>query len=235
MQTIVCGPSKERVIRTGLLFVMVVGFAAAYLWDGYRGYPRQNARELLRLLGLSDAGLPRIDPGLTSSAVAEAMQSVPVNGSVSALAERLGEPGAQHGDDLYFLGPGGWLKVQLRGGTIAAMTWIHGGKTESDQRWQRWIGYALCVVGVVVGIQLFRVSTARLILSDSGLQARSASGIPIEAVTALRVDPSSKSGCIDLDYSLDGKEHKLRLDPYVYRNLTALTSAICERRGFPHP
>ncbi len=53
MNNISSGSSAGRVIRAILLAVLVDGFAGAYLWDGYVGYARDNARALTGSLGLS--------------------------------------------------------------------------------------------------------------------------------------------------------------------------------------
>ena len=235
MQSIVSGTSTERVVRTLLLMLLIDGFTVAYLWDGYVGYARQNANELVRLHGLpSDAALP-INSTLTASEGLRLAQAVKTGDGLSAVTSVLGQPSLEHGGDAYFLGPGGWLKVPLTGGRDASAAWTNGSKTESDQQWQRWIGYALAGGGLVVGVRLALVLATRLTLSDGGLQIRGRALIPFDAIIALRSDPSGPAGCVEVEYSLKGRSARLRLDVYVFKRLPDIVAAICERKGFLNP
>lgn len=235
MQSIVSGTSTERVVRTLLLMLLIDGFTVAYLWDGYVSYARQNATELARLLGLPSDAVPPINTTLTASEGQRMAQQIKPGGELSAITSVLGRPSLEHDGDAYFLGAGGWLKVQMAGDRIASVAWTNGPKTEADQRWQRWIGYALAVGGIIAAIQLVLVLSARLTLSDSGLQIGGRALIPFEAITALRTDPAGRSGCVELEYSLDGKSQHMRLDQYVFKRLPDIVSAICERKGFTNP
>lgn len=235
MQCIVSGTSTERVVRTLLLMLLIDGFTIAYLWDGYVGYAQQNASELARLLGLpSDAPLP-INGSLTANEAQRLARDVKPGGELSTITSALGQPSLKHDSDAYFLGPGGWLKVQMTGDRIVSVAWSNGPKTESDQQWQRWIGYALAVGGLIVAVQLALVLTTRLSLTDEGLWLRRQRLIPFDAITALRADPGGRSGCVELEFSLDGSLQHMRLDQYVYKRLPEIVAAICERRGFPNP
>jgi len=235
MQTITSGTSLERVIRTLLLMVLIAGFAVAYLWDGYVGYARRNAEELVTLLGETPAVLPLANPLLTAAEGRRMSQAaIPGDGS-SAIPSVLGQPTLRRGNDAYFLGAGGWLKVQWTGDRIVGVAWTDGPKTESDQRWQRWIGYALAVGGLIVAVRVALVLATHLTLSDEGLQIRGQRLIPLDAITALRADPSGRAGCVEIEYSLAGRSQRLRLDVYVYKRLPEIVVAICERKGFLNP
>jgi len=232
MQSIVSGTSTERVVRTLLLMLLIDGFTVAYLWDGYIGYARQNGRELVRLLGLpADTATP-INPTLTAGEGQRLAQAVKAGDELSAVTAVLGQPSLEHGGDAYFLGPGGWLKVQLTGGRIASAAWTNGPKTESDQQWQRWIGYALAVVGLIVAVRLALVLATRLTLSDAGLQVGGRLLIPMDAITDLK---AARAGCVDLTYLQNSMSHSIRLDVYVYKQLPRIVAIICERKGFPNP
>ena len=235
MQAITSGTSLERVIRTLLLMVLIAGFAVAYLWDGYVGYARRNAEELVTLLGEMPASLPLANPLLTAAEGRRMSQAaIPGDGS-SAIPSVLGQPTLRRGNDAYFLGAGGWLKVQWTGDRIVGVAWTDGPKTESDQRWQRWIGYALAVGGLIVAVRVALVLATQLTLSDEGLQIRGQRLIPLDAITALRADPSGRAGCVEIEYSLAGRSQRLRLDVYVYKRLPEIVVAVCERKGFLNP
>lgn len=235
MQNIVSGTSTERVVRTLLLMLLLDGFTAAYLWDGYVGYAQQNAEEFVRLLGLHSSAAPPINSALTAGEAQRIAQDVKPGGELSAVTSVLGQPSLEHGGDAYFLGFGGWLKVLLAGNRIASVVWKDGPKTESDQQWQRWIGYALAVGGLIVAVRLALVLTTRLTLSDDGLWVRGRRLIPFEAITALRADPAGRSGCVELQYARLGRLNRLRLDAYAYKELSRIVAAICKRKGFPNP
>lgn len=232
MQKIVSGTSTERVVRTLLLMLFIDGFTVAYLWDGYIGYARQNANELVRLLGLPSDTVPSINTSLTVSVAQKVAQEVKAGNELSAIFSTLGQPSLEHGGDVYFLGPGGWLKVQLNGSRIAGVAWTNGPKTESDQQWQRWIGYALAVVGLIVAVRLALVSATRLTLSDAGLQVGGRLLIPMDAITDLK---SARAGCVDLAYLQNTTPRSIRLDGYVYKQLPKIVAMICERKGYSNP
>ena len=120
-------------------------------------------------------------------------------------------------------------------GRIEKVTWTDGPKTESDQQWQRWIGYALAIGGIIVAIRLVLVLSARLTLSDSGLQVGSRPLIPFDAISALQLAPAGGTACIELEYSLAGGSHRVRLDGYLYKRLPEIVASICERKGLPNP
>ncbi len=235
MQTIHSGTTTERLLRTLLLMVLVDGFTAAYLWDGYVGYARQNGRELVRLLGLPADTDPATLANLSAEEGRNIAATVKAGEELTAVTAKLGPPSLLHGNDAYFLGPGGWLKVQKSGERIAGAAWTDGPKTESDQKWQRWIGFALAGFGVLIMIRLVVVASARLVLSDAGLEVGGRPVIPFAAMSALRPDPAGRAACVELEYSLRGASHRVRLDGYVYKKLPEIVAAICERKGYANP
>jgi hypothetical protein len=228
------GPSVERVVRTALLMLLIDGFAVAYLWDGYAGYPRKNAKELLQLLGLSGQPLPPINPAVTAVYAKQIVQDVRPGELTSVVTSRLGEPGLRHAADLYYVGPGGWLKVAANAGRITSVAWTDGGQTESDQKWQRWIGYALCVASILVTIQMVRVVSTRLTLTPNGLQVGRRQPIPLSAITAVAGAATARNG-VEIHYIEAAAPNTLRLDPYLYKDLAPVVRAICEHRGFDSP
>jgi len=247
MQVIISGTTTERVVRTLLLMLLIDGFTVAYLWDGYVGYVRQNAHELVRLLGLPSDAAPPINSTLTASEAQRIVQTIKAGDELSALTTVLGKPSLEHGGDAYFLGPGGWLKVPAAdlplsraasnhsaGSRIASAAWTSGPKTESDQQWQRWIGYALAVGGLIVTLHLALVLVTRLTLLDDGLLLGKQL-ISLDTITALRADPAGRSGCMEIEYSVDGRLQRISLNRYVYKRLPEIVAAICERKGFANP
>jgi hypothetical protein len=235
MQVIISGTSTERAVRTILLMALVDCFTVAYLWDGYVGYARKNANEFVRLLGLPTEAAPPMHAQLTTAEGRRLAQQARSGDELSVITSVLGKPGLEHGGDAYFLGAGGWLKAKLAGGRIASVAWTDGPKTESDQQWQRWIGYALAVGGLIAAVRLALVLTTRLSLTDDGLWIGPRRLIPFDAITALPADPAGRLGCVELQYTRLGRLTRVRLDRYVYKRLPEITAKICERKGFPNP
>lgn len=235
MQSIVSGTSTERVVRTLLLMLLIDGFTVAYLWDGYVGYAKQNSEEFIRLLGLPIDAAPSTNASLTEGLAQRIALEVPPGSELSTVASIVGEPSLEHGGDAYYLGPGGWLKVQMTGSRVASIAWTNGPKSESDQQWQRWIGYGLAFGGLLAAVRFAMVIATRMTLSDEGLKVGNRSLIPFESMTVLRADPKGGTACVELEYSLDGKLHRARLDRYVFKRLPEIVASICEQKGFANP
>ncbi len=228
------GPSVERVVRTALLMLLIDGFAVAYLWDGYRGYARKNSHELLQLLGLADQPAPPIDSALTAAHAKQVTAETKPGEPTSNFTSKLGEPGLRHGDDAYYIGPGGWLRVASRDGRVVSIGWTNAGKTEADQKWQRWIGFALLAASALILVQLARVASSRLTLTDAGLQVGKRVSIPLAAITTVQPDPPGAPGCVDVRYVSDGGPTVLRLDPYIHRAIGPIVAELSRRRTLPH-
>jgi hypothetical protein len=235
MTPIISGTTVERLIRTLLFSVLVDVFAVLYFWDGYVGYQRQNAQEFAKLLGLPTDAAPPIHGELSSAAGRRLAAELKSGEELSKAAEHLGSPSVRQPDAAYYLGPGGWLKLSLRGDRVQEATWKKAGHTESDQQLQRWIGFVLLFVGVGATLQLARVLSTRATLSDSGLRIVGRPPIPFEAMTELRKPASGRVGIVELVYESNGRGGVVRLDDYVIKKLPAMVAAICERKGFSNP
>ena len=235
MQQIVSGTTRERMIRSSLGVIFVSGFAIAFLWDGFAGYPRDNARQLLSTLGLDSSERHTIDPKLTASEARKLVEEFVPGTDAAAVTDRLGPPIFEHGRDSYYLGPGGHLRARIEEGRVLNVEWTDGPHTETDLTYQRWIGYVLATVGLAFIFRFLRVVGTRVSLNDAGLKVGSRPRVPFDAMTALRADDSGKGGRIELSYSIDGRNGRVRLDDYVVKDFSAIVTAICERAGFPNP
>lgn len=235
MTPIISGTTVERIIRTLLFSVLVDVFAVLYLWDGYVGYQRQNARELAKLLGLPTDAAPPTQGELSTVEGRRLAAELKPGEELSKVAGHFGSPSVRLPDAAYFLGPGGWLKLGMRGDRVQEATWTSAGHTESDQQLQRWIGFVLLVVGVGATFQLARVLSTRATLSDAGLRIGGRPPIPFEAMTELRKPASGRVGIVELAYESDGRSGVVRLDDYVIKKLPAIVAAICERKGLSNP
>lgn len=235
MQPIRSGTTTERIVRTALLVVLTNGFGIAFLWDGYVGYARDNAEQLMGALGLDRGPFPAITPEVTSAEAQRVIQNISPGTDAVAVEALLGGPTLEHGDDMYYLGPGGHLRIRLDRGRVASVKWIDGIHPESELTHQRWIGYGLGVLGLLFLLHFIHVVTTRVTLTDEGLKIRGRPLIPFAAMDALQADRSGRSGRVELEYSLAGRRSLLMLDQYVVKHLPAIVAAICERKAFTNP
>jgi|CXWL01.1.fsa_nt_gi hypothetical protein len=231
MTPINSGTSIERIVRSLLLSLLVDVFAVMYLYDGYMGYSQKNAVQVATLLGLPASAAPAPNPQLTSERGRKLADTVRVGEPLDKLSTELGAPSIRQADAAYFLGPGGWLKVELDQDRVRTAKWFDGPHSESDQSIQRLIGYILVVVGFAATLNLARVIATRAQLTEAGFQVTGRPLVPFEAMTALR-SSSSTAGVNELDYTHNGQSATLRLDPYLYKHAAAISQAIAERKGF---
>ena len=223
--------STERIVRSLLLSLLVDVFAVMYLYDGYVGYPQKNAVQFASLFGRSAAEAPAPNPQITAERGRRLAESLRPGETLDKLSAELGPPTVRQDDAAYFLGPGGWLKVELDRDHVRAAKWFDGPYTESDQSIQRLIGYILVVVGFAATLNLGRVIATRAQLTEAGLQVTGRPLVPFESMTALR-SSSSAAGVSELDYTHNDQSATLRLDPYLYKNAAAISQAIGDRKGF---
>jgi len=235
MTPIVSGTTMERIVRALLLTVLVDVFAVLYLWDGYVGYQRRNALDFAKMLGMPAEAAPPIHRDLSSAEGRKLADSLKPGEELNKVAERLGLPSVRQPDAAYYLGPGGWLKLSLRGERVQEATWFKAGHSESDQQLQLWIGYALFVVGIGVTVQFVRVLNTRAVLSDAGLQIAGQALISFEAMTDLRKPAPSRPGVVELLFTRNGAVEVMLLDDFIIKELPAIVAAISEHKGFRNP
>lgn len=171
-QTIRSATTTERWVRALCVLALTAGFSAAFLYDGHLGYARKNARALAQLLGLPPDRLPEVRWGLSARmgrGWVEQIRRAKGVVDVPRLSEELEGPGLHREDFVYFLGPGGWLRVEAVSGKATAAEWTDGPKTEMDQKWQRWIGYALAAAALAALGNLLRVVFTRVTVEPTGL------------------------------------------------------------------
>ena len=234
MQPVYSGTTTGRVLRTAVLTVLLCGYAAWSLWDGYVTYPRENMLSVLEhKLGVEPPDpLPVIHPELT----ADAGEGIGERESLGQVAASLGGQPLLHEGSAYFFGAVGYLKLELHGATVLGHQWVAEAKrTASDLIWQKTIGFALAPLGLAFAVQLLRVLRTRVALTDAGLQIGRRKPIPIEVITGIRGDSYESTGRIDVQYTAEGRAHTLKLDDYVIKDFRPIVTAICEARGFPNP
>ncbi len=235
MRVIQSGTSTERIIRTAILVTLSVGFSIAFFWDGHVGYPRENLEKLVESLGLQPVEPSVIKQNLTRVKGLQIAKDTPASAEFATVVDAVGEVSLEKGDDAYFVGPGGYLRVTRDANRVASIRWAEPTHTQTDLQVQIWFGYLLGVVGLCFIAQFLRVITTRAVLSDSGLKLRGRAVIPLSAIQAVDPDPSGRTGCVLLKYDLNGTPRTVKLDRYVIGKLGDIVTAICDQRGFPNP
>ena len=234
MQPITCGTSRERIIRTALLTLLVTVFAIAFLRDGYGGYARKNAAELAASLGLPGDERLVINGQLTRDDGLRLASNFTGAGDVAGIRDLLGEPAVERAGTAYFVGPGGYLLVENEPGRAGKATWVDGGRSETDQAMQRWVGYLLAVLTAAFAIQLARVLSARSSLSAAGLKVPGHSLIALDAIQTIRA-VGERGAAVEVGYAVGEKTVTVRLDPYIIDRLEDLARAVCRCRGLEDP
>ncbi|MGD2108727.1 MAG: hypothetical protein PVI86_04985 [Phycisphaerae bacterium] len=235
MEPIISRTTTERILRTTLVTVLVCVGGIWFLWDGYVGYERDNARQLLRTLGLDPDQAVRVDGELTRENAEALVERFRKGASYGDLESSCGAPSIKKADQAFYLGPGGHLVVSIDGGQVGAIEWVEGVHSEASQALQRLLGYVLGVVGVFMLVRFVDVVTTRVTVTDAGLTIRGHPTIPFSDMKALRADASGKVGLVDLEYDREGKKSVARLDDYVIQEYEAVLSSICEHSGLPDP
>lgn len=233
MQPITLRTSNERIIRAVIAFLLLTGFAAAFLWDGYVGYPKKNRDEFVKLIGWTGTE-PRIIENLDDGpALADAIERE--KWTLDRVTQKLGPPSVTLKDEVYFLGKAGWLKLQMLPGgqstekvsqSVNKVSWHNAPTSATDQKFQRWIGWALAPLSLIFLVQLVRVLRTRASLTAQGVTITGHGHIPMEAITGIRPDPSGKPGLYVLEYTHEGHIHRVRMDSYLYHELPKLIEAV---------
>ncbi|UCE58571.1 MAG: hypothetical protein JSU63_14135 [Phycisphaerales bacterium] len=236
MQPIHSGTTTERLVRSGILVLLVLGFAIAFLWDGYIGYARKNAIALIESVGVSRERTPAVNPNLTAENAQQIITELQAGMPVDDVKARLGKWPLEHDGVLYYMGPGGYLQLNIERELLTAVEWKDGPhKTESDQGWQRWIGYAMVAIGMICIARFMQIARTRVSLTQAGLQIRGHPLIPFEAMTVLRAGDRDARETITLEYSIGGRTGTVLLESCVIKRFPEIVNGIREQAGFPSP
>ena len=145
-------------------------------------------------MGLATEVVPDIDPALTADEANRLIEDLKSGADIAAVESALGNPTLTHGDDTYYIGPGGHLHVRWDRDRMTSVRWIDGARADdTDLAVQRWLGYALSLLGLIYIIQFVRVVTTRVSLTDQGLKIRGRPEIPFGAMAVVRRDRSARA------------------------------------------
>lgn len=232
MEILHSGPSTERMMRAAFVAVLINAFGVWFLWDGYIGYPRENARALAQSLGVR-ADAPPIDKALTRAEAKRLLSGLSSGMPVTALVERFGSPALRNEQGWYYLGPGGHVRVTLEDGRVMRAAWSDARHSETDLSWQRWIGAFLLLAGLAAVAYVVYVCSSRISVTPSGLRVTGRGTIPFDAIVCVRGD-SEGGHRVVVEYIRDGRRHFVSFDRYRVRRFDAIASALCQRFGPPN-
>lgn len=222
------GTSTERIVRSLVLLVLVAGFGAWSLWDGYVGYPRENIRAIFEdVLGTDPPNpLPAPHPSVSPALDAQFKEGDPY----AAVAPHISAPGFwnEQGNIVVYIGHRGFVRVELDRGGIERHGWVKGPKhSATDLVWQKGIGYVLMPVTLLVLLNFARVIGTRASLTDEGLKLPGRRLIALSSISAVRDGPYRDTHWID--YDADGTQQSAKLDAYVITAAPAIVAAIRQR------
>ena len=156
--------------------------------------------------------------------------------AISDVEERLGPPAFSDDAQAVYFGDAGMLLLPLRNGKLKEdSVWTSGSHNQIDLFIQLALAIALTPVSLFALFHLGRVLTTRAELSDAGLKLRGKPLVPFDAMTAMDASRYRKKGWLEISYSLDGRDGRVRLDDYVHREFAVIVREICSRKGFESP
>jgi hypothetical protein len=239
MQPIKTANTLERIIRNGIMTVMVLGFGVYFLYDAYIGYPAQNLRALRQELPPEQQEAAVISPAVRAGDVGR----FSAGSRLEVAEEQLGPPAwkgpseVRGGHKAVWFGPGGCLIIPYAAAGVITdePTWRDGPKTETDLFVQHVLGVILTPLGVLLVLRLLAMPFVGVTLSDAGLKPTGRSLIPYEAMVDWDTREFKEKRRITLHYTQAGKPRLFVLDEYRLAAFKLIVEEIARRKGFPNP
>gem|GEM_PF-5962009 len=228
METQIFPASTERLVRAAILMVLVDAFALFFLWDGYIGYQQEDAGQLAELLGLPRKLAPRVNPRVTRSAAMRLLQAPSKRNHPQSIRDAFGKPSVEHENVSYYVGPGGWLALR-KNDAPQTFEWTDAEYTETDQAWQRYIGYMLAAVSLITTFLFIKTASSRITLGEKGLEILGYDRVSWDAMSGILREPDGTIALKTTDSEM------IRLDPSVYRGVDRMVETICRQKGFANP
>lgn len=241
------GPTKERVVRTLLQFVLIAFFAAWFAYDGWIGYPKRNLRDHLDVTRAEAAEplteediRPLIYDTVSEDRVAaanEAMKAGSADQIREALTKVFGAPPSFETDQAWFyFGATLRLIIPMADGLPTGKVMQRSTpESAASIATQKGLAVGLAVAAVGLGFFLARVARTRLVLDEAGLAYNQRPVIPWDAMRSLDTSRFNRKGQVDLIYDDGGAERRLRLDEYHLARFEEIVDELCARKGFANP
>lgn len=236
------GPARSDTIYFLVFFGICVGLAYWFYRDGSSAWLEHNRKEARKQL------TPLMTPGST---LPQTFGGRPTGAEFKALREKrptriedvraaLGEPFTSkpaadgRGTVEYFASDYGMATVPVSGSVVdpARLDWKTWYKEKGEIDAQFYWMLIPVVFGLYAGYRAIRAATLSATIDDVGL-TYGGLRVPFASMTALR-DYSPK-GWIDLYFSEDGRERKLRIDNTKIARFDEIVAELCREKGFSNP
>ncbi|MCP4590631.1 MAG: hypothetical protein GY842_07800 [bacterium] len=239
MEPIRSGSTNERIVRTSLVTFLAAAVAGWCFYDANIGYPMENLHRATEGLDppITASGeliLPQVD--------ADVPATIDPGTFLKHLKPRFGEPAwrgenAKGKDEVRYFGPAGQLIITLdRADGITADRYEPAEyKPQTDLDTQTWMGIVVGIVAALLLLHWARVLIVRATLTDQGLKLTGKPLVPFEAITGMQSDNYPKKGWVELEYSVDGRSGKLRMDDYRIKAFPEMIAEICRRKEYENP
>lgn len=238
MASIVSATTSERIVRTLGLTAMFSLFSGWFLYDGFVGYPNENLKKAVESLDPVPDELPTMNSAVTKNSTADFVGDLSREQlSMDDVTSRFGQPGWENaaGSELHYFGPGGNLRITISGGKPQEGVYTSAHSDDIELMFQKLLGATLLPVALIMILQLIRVLTTKVTVTDQALIVRGRPPIPFDAISAIDASKLRKRGALDIRYTLNGQRKKVRLDDYVIRDFRAVVTEICSRCDLENP
>jgi len=238
MQTITTRSTNERIIRNGLVTLMLLGYSGWSFYDGYIGYPEDNLRHARGELPPEFQAGATINPAITKAAIPQIKRGQQLRDAEAKLGPPAwkGKASDEFNKAVWF-GPGGTLILRFNDVEIiiSDMLWKDHKHIEKDLFIQKLMGIGTGALGLYALARVLVMLFARVKLSDAGLTMASGRLIPFDAMTGWDPADYRDKGRITLTYQTDGREGAYVLDDYKLAAFKPMVAEICARKGFANP
>ena len=238
MASIVSPTSSERIVRTLGLMAMFSVFCGWFLYDGFVGYPNENLKKAVESLDPVPDSLPPMNSAVTKKSTADFVGDLGREQfSMADITSRFGQPGWENSDgsELRYFGPGGDLRITISGGKPQEGVYTPAHSDDIELLFQKTLGAILLPAALIMILQLIRVLTTKVKVTEQALIVRGRPPIPFDAIMGIDASKLRKRGALDIRYTVGERQKKVRLDDYVIRDFAAVVSEICSRCGLENP
>jgi len=248
--TIESGVNRGTLIRFGLIFLMLVAFAAWFAWDGFVNYPRENLEAARQNFPEPTESLPVANPAVTAEQAEQFKRQIenaqlPKFEEVKAVwgepawlgLDRSGEQKMPSGNRVaFFVGPYGWARVTIAGDSATTVEWHPATYGRFDVLVQKIIAAVLLTVALVVLVWIVKMATERYVLDDEGLVLPGVGRVQWDQMLELDASDFAKKGVIRLKYrDSAGGERQALLDENRIARFDEIVIALCEKKGWQLP
>ena len=238
--TLESGPARGDRIFWGFFFAMCVAVSLWFVYDGSSGWPKKNRKhatdQLRDLIGPEAAAKVELRDAPTREDFEALANGKPtwIKDVTEALGESSFQKTQQRETIYYWATEYGLGVVPTAGGRITRqrMEWKTWYKSRSELQQQYMWAAVAGLVGLFALRKLILASTLRVKMDDEGMQYNR-QRIPYEAMTALA--NFSPKGWVDVLYTENGREQKLRLDNQKVARYREIIELICQKKGFSNP